>query len=110
MSIPETALSEADNVITLNLPPAPAATPTEAPGPFESAIETVDRHVLVHVRFFPDGTVWEIAETPAGLSKEDWFKRLCQRAGDVFSTRMGSRGFFKLTTQRLEALKTLQAH
>ena len=61
--------------------------------------------VLLHVRFRPDTTILNIDECPAGMTSEEWFKRLCARAGGKFATRAGGRGFFRLTHVELETLK-----
>ncbi|MGA9823261.1 MAG: hypothetical protein WBQ53_00265 [Methylocystis sp.] len=61
--------------------------------------------VLLHVRFRPDTTILNIDECPAGMTNEEWFKRLCARAGGKFATRAGGRGFFRLTHVELETLK-----
>jgi hypothetical protein len=82
----------------------------EQPNAFASGVALQDANVLIHVRFRPDGQVWEIAECPAGLDKEQWFKRLCARAGDKFQTRCGARGLFRLSLAQLEALKAPQLH
>ena len=66
--------------------------------------------VIIHVRFWPDSRVWEIAECPAELTKEEWFKRLCMRIGDKYQTRAGGRGFFRLTRLELESLKVSNPH
>jgi hypothetical protein len=66
--------------------------------------------VLIHVRFRPDGSVWEIAECPEGLSPEGWFKRLCARVGDKFQARTGGRGMFRISLDQFEALKAVQPH
>ena len=80
-------------------------------------IETAAEHVvapaanlnsatlLLHVRFRPDTTILNIDECPAEMTNEEWFKRLCARAGGKFATRAGGRGFFRLTHVELEALK-----
>jgi hypothetical protein len=61
--------------------------------------------VLLHVRFRPDATILNIDECPAEMTKEEWFKRLCARAGGKFATRAGGRGFFRLSHVELETLK-----
>ena len=61
--------------------------------------------VLLHVRFRPDTTILDIDECPVEMTKEEWFKRLCARAGGKFATRAGGRGFFRLTHVELETLK-----
>ncbi|QGM99672.1 hypothetical protein F7D14_12050 [Methylocystis parvus] len=65
--------------------------------------------VLIHVRFRPDGTVWEISACPPDVSKDAWFKKLCARASDRFQARAGGRGMFRLTAEQLDALKA-QSH
>lgn len=73
---------------------------------FESAVSAAaDDCLLLQVRFYPDTRVWEIAERPEHLDKEEWFKLLCARAGANFQARAGGRGFFRLTRPQLEALK-----
>ncbi len=59
----------------------------------------------LHVRFWPDGSIWRIDERPEQLNNEEWFKRLCARAGQKFQTRAGGRGFFSLTRTEVDALK-----
>ncbi len=61
--------------------------------------------VLLHVRFRPDATILQIDERPAELTDEEWYKRLCARAGAKYATRVGGRGFFRLTRSELDALK-----
>jgi hypothetical protein len=82
----------------------------EQPNVFANGVALEDATVLIHVRFRPDGQVWEIAECPAGLDKNEWFKRLCARAGDRFQTRCGARGLFRLSLAQLEALKAPHLH
>ena len=41
--------------------------------------------VLLHVRFRPDTTILDIDECPVEMTKEEWFKRLCARAGGKFA-------------------------
>jgi hypothetical protein len=66
--------------------------------------------LLLHVRFRPDTSVLKIDYCPSDLSPEEWFKRLCARAGDKFAARAGGRGFFRLTPAELEALSAPRAH
>lgn len=83
-----------------------AGTPIEAgPSAYESAVATAADEVLLHVRFWPDSRVWEIAERPDHLGKEEWYKLLISRAANKYFTRANSRGFFRLTRLELEALK-----
>lgn len=62
---------------------------------------------MVLVRFHPDSRIWEIGERPESLDKEEWYKLLCERAGDKYQTRAGGRGFFRIPRAELEALKAL---
>jgi hypothetical protein len=71
----------------------------------EIAAQAENAPVLLHVRFRPDATVMKIDYCPADLSPEEWFKRLCARAGDKYAARAGGRGFFRLTAVEIEALK-----
>ena len=40
--------------------------------------------VILHVRFHPDARVWNIAERPESIDKEQWFKRLCACFGSKY--------------------------
>ncbi len=42
------------------------------------------QNVLIHVRFAPNGAVVEISERPAGLSPQEWFNFLSDKAGNVY--------------------------
>ncbi|MGE0195165.1 MAG: hypothetical protein AB7F41_04010 [Methylocystis sp.] len=66
--------------------------------------------VIIHARFWPDARVWEIAECPDGLTKDEWFKLLCARVGDRYQTRAGGRGFFRISRGELDELKSLTPH
>ncbi|KAF2990359.1 hypothetical protein OGR47_14410 [Methylocystis sp. MJC1] len=89
----------------------PGAAPAEEqPNAFSSGVALQDATVLIHVRFRPDGNVWEIAECPDFMDKDEWFKRLCARAGDKFQARCGARGLFRLSLAQLEALKAPVLH
>jgi hypothetical protein len=66
-------------------------------------------NVVLHARFAPNGTVVEISERPQGLSPQDWFNFLSDKAGDVFQTLAGGRGVFRLTRAELDALKQAAA-
>jgi hypothetical protein len=61
--------------------------------------------LILHVRFAPDGTVAEIAERPAGLDAQLWFKKLTETAGSTFETLSGGRGLFRLTRDEIAAIK-----
>ncbi len=61
--------------------------------------------VLIHVRFAANGEVSVIGEKPATISEQEWFKRLNNKAGDVYQPLAGGRGVFRLARARLDALK-----
>jgi hypothetical protein len=65
---------------------------------------------IIHVRFAPDGSVFEIGERPTNLSTQQWFTKLSARAGSAFESLSGGRGVFRLTGEEIAALKasTLQ--
>ena len=94
--------------------PAVAAAADEmiaARGPCDAAVGAPESEdVLILVRFYPDSRVWEIAERPESLDKEQWFKLLCARVGGKYQARAGGRGFFRVSRTELEALKTLRPH
>ena len=94
--------------LSLTVAPAPEERPV-APGLCDAAVPVSDE-VIIHVRFHPDSRVWEIAECPNALDKEQWFKLLCTRLGSKFQTRAGGRGFFRITRAELESAKALRPH
>ncbi|PPD44301.1 MAG: hypothetical protein CTY15_07610 [Methylocystis sp.] len=61
--------------------------------------------ILIHVRFNNDGTVSEISERPAGLSPQEWFTKLTEKAGSAFQALTGGRGLFRVTADEIAALK-----
>ncbi|MGA7656158.1 MAG: hypothetical protein WBV25_05630 [Methylocella sp.] len=63
-------------------------------------------NVMIHVRFAPNGTVIEISERPPGVSPQDWFNTLCDKAGMEYQALSGGRGVFRLTRTVVDALKT----
>jgi hypothetical protein len=63
-------------------------------------------NVMIHVRFAPNGSVVEIGERPPGLSPQDWFNSLCDKAGMEYQALSGGRGVFRLTRTVVDALKT----
>jgi len=82
-----------------------------APGLYDAAVSApATDDVIIHVRFHPDSRVWEIAERPAALDKEQWFKLLCARFGAKYQTRAGGRGFFRISKVELEAAQTPRPH
>jgi hypothetical protein len=65
---------------------------------------------MIHVRFAPDGSVFEIGERPQALSAQQWFTRLSEKYGTEFQTLSGGRGFFRLAPDAVEALKASISH
>jgi len=65
---------------------------------------------LIHVRFAPDGTVFEIGERPESLTAEQWFTRLSEKCGTQFQALSGGRGLFRLDPETVQALKASAAH
>lgn len=65
--------------------------------------------ILIHVRFAPNGTVVEIGERPTGLTPQDWFNGLSDKAGTAYQALSGGRGVFRLTRDRLDAVKAESA-
>jgi hypothetical protein len=63
------------------------------------------RNVIIHARFAPNGTVVEISERPVGLTPQDWFFFLSDKAGNAYQAFSGGRGVFRLTRERVDALK-----
>ena len=62
--------------------------------------------VMIHVRFAPNGTVIEISERPPGVSPQDWFNTLSDKAGMEYQALSGGRGVFRLTRTVVDTLKT----
>jgi hypothetical protein len=65
---------------------------------------------VIHVRFAPDGTVFEIGERPQALDAQQWFNKLSEVHGTSFQALSGGRGIFRLSPDSVEALKTGAAH
>ncbi|WP_425283587.1 hypothetical protein [Methyloceanibacter stevinii] len=65
---------------------------------------------MIHVRFSADGSVSEIGERPTGLTPQDWFNRLSDKAGTKFQPLSGGRGIFRLPPEEVEVLKTMTAN
>ena len=61
--------------------------------------------VLIHVRFAPNGAVVEIGERPRALSPQQWYDRLCEKAGSAYQSLAGGRAVFRLTRAEVDALK-----
>lgn len=66
-------------------------------------------NVIIHARFAPNGIVVEISERPAALSPQEWFNLLSEKAGTAYQTLSGGRGVFRLTREKVDALKTESA-
>lgn len=63
-------------------------------------------NVIIHARFAPNGTVVEIGERPVALSPQEWFDLLSEKAGTAYQSFSGGRGVFRLTREKVDALKT----
>lgn len=61
--------------------------------------------ILIHVRFNNDGSVLEIAERPAGLTPQQWFTTLTEKAGKAFQALTGGRGVFRVTLVEVASYK-----
>ena len=98
-----------DVAIDRENPPPVARIETAAEQVVAPAVNLNSATILLHVRFRPDTTILNIDECPAEMTNDEWFKRLCARAGGgKFATRAGGRGFFRLTHVELETLKVLR--
>lgn len=82
---------------------AESAAAAEAP----EATPGIERRIecMIHLRFFPDGTVAEIGERPSGVKPHDWFKYLSQHTQNCYQALSGGRGLFRLPRIEVEALK-----
>ncbi|WP_434101711.1 RNA polymerase sigma factor sigma-70 region 4 domain-containing protein [Methylocaldum gracile] len=60
---------------------------------------------VIHLRFFPDGTVAEIGERPSGVEPHDWYKYLCNNTQNSYQALSGGRGLFRLLRTEVDALK-----
>jgi hypothetical protein len=63
------------------------------------------QNILIHVRFAPNGVVVEISERPTGLSPQEWFDDLSDKAGNAYQPFAGGRGVFRLTRAEVDAFK-----
>jgi hypothetical protein len=63
------------------------------------------QNVIIHARFAPNGTVVEIGERPRGLTPQEWFDVLSDKAGNAYQALAGGRGVFRLTRSEVDALK-----
>jgi len=65
-----------------------------------------DKSVVIHVRFYNDGSVHEIGERPASLSSQQWFDKLSNTYAMDYMALSGGRGAFKLTPEELDTVKS----
>ncbi|WP_159726219.1 hypothetical protein [Methylosinus sp. Ce-a6] len=65
-----------------------------------------DKSVVIHVRFYNDGSVHEIGERPASLSGQQWFDKLSNTYAMDYMALSGGRGAFKLTPEELDTVKS----
>jgi hypothetical protein len=63
-------------------------------------------HVIVHVKFAPDGTVVDIGERPQQLSPQQWFDTLCNHTAGGYQPLAGGRALYQLPRTELDALKS----
>ncbi len=62
-------------------------------------------HILIHVRFSPDGSVTEIGARPEGVDAQIWFNHLSRTAGNAYQALSGGRGVFRVAPQDLDGIK-----
>ena len=102
--------NETATTLSLTIAPLPEEK-SSAPGLCDAAVSTAAHdEVIIHVRFHPDSRVWEIAERPEELDKEQWFTLLCARFGSKYQTRAGGRGFFRISRIELVSAKAHRPH
>ena len=63
------------------------------------------QNLLIHARFAPNGVVVEISERPTGLSPQEWFNYLSDKAANAYQPLAGGRGVFRLTRAEVDTLK-----
>ncbi len=80
-----------------------AATTAEAPE--KTAGNPPRIECMIHLRFFPDGTVAEIGERPPGVKPQAWFKYLSQHTRNSYQALSGGRGLFRLPRAEVDALR-----
>jgi hypothetical protein len=64
-----------------------------------------ETQVVIHVRFYPDGTVAEIGERPSSLTAQAWFHKLSQAAGNAYQALSGGRGVFRVPRGEIDTMK-----
>ncbi|MBY6239989.1 hypothetical protein [Methylosinus sp. Sm6] len=64
-----------------------------------------EKSVVIHVRFYSDGSVSEIGERPVSLSGQQWFDKLSNTYASDYMALTGGRGAFKLTPEELDSVK-----
>lgn len=60
---------------------------------------------MIHVRFYPDGSVAEIGERPMEVRPQDWFNYLSNNTANCYQARSGGRGLFRLPRPEVDTLK-----
>lgn len=81
------------------------ATVSEAEAPDATRDAQAPAECMIHIRFFPDGTVAEISERPSGVEPHDWYKYLCKNTQNRFQALSGGRGLFRIPRAEVETLK-----
>jgi hypothetical protein len=94
----------------ISLTPTATAALESSTNYFDAAVHLPASKVILHVRFWPDATIWEIAERPSTMTKEEWFAVLCARVGERYETRAGGRGFFRMSSFELDSIKAQSTH
>lgn len=78
--------------------------PTEEKEAKKGAYTAKDK-VVLHGRFQPDGTVTQLGGCPDGVTAQQWFNFLTEKAADAYKTLSGARIVFTLTPDRLNGLQ-----
>jgi hypothetical protein len=78
---------------------------TESAAVANAAGEAARSESVIHVRFFPDGTIAEIGERPSAVEAQKWFKYLVKHTQNSFQALSGGRGLFRLPRAEVDALK-----
>ena len=65
--------------------------------------------LVIHVRFFNDGSVAEIGERPRHVSAQLWFDQLTAVFADRYLTLSGGRGVFRLSREAFDGALAIAA-
>ena len=65
----------------------------------------MEKIVVIHTRYALDGTTLEIGERPEGLSPNEWFAILSDKAAKYGEPLAGGRFIFKVPADELAAIK-----